>query len=107
MNEQGALFGNISARDLKSFISNANVESLRLPIKEFLQALRSENIDIRVPAILTFESATLAQVAAKLKATRVHRLYVADSEETLKPIRVVSVTDVVREMHRIAHEAEK
>lgn len=76
-----------------------------MPIKEFLQALRSENIDIRVPAILTFEHNTLAEVLAKLKATSVHRLYVVDSEEHLRPVRVVSVTDIMRHLLAFANES--
>lgn len=98
----GALFGNISARDLKNFISCAAFDKLSKPIDNFLAELRSEDINIRVPTIQVFEHATLAQIAAKLKATGVHRLYVVDNEASLKPVRVVSVTDVVRCMASLA-----
>jgi len=97
-NEENRLFGHISGRDLKNFVTKPDLTKLRQPIKQFLAELRNEKVDIGVPTILCFEHSTLAEVIAKLSATKVHRLYVVDGEENLKPIRVVSVSDVVSEI---------
>ena len=46
--------------------------------------------------ITVTESATFEDVVMKLAATRVHRLWIVDSEE--KPIGVVSIGDVFKNM---------
>jgi len=102
VNAHGALVGNISARDLKHFITEPDLAKLKLTVKQFLFELRQESIDIHVPTIVVYRHATLAQVAAKLKATRVHRVFVVDDDQHMKPIGVVSVTDVVKAMSGVA-----
>lgn len=101
-NESGSLFGNISGRDLKNFITKPDLAQLELPIKDFLANLRNESVDIRVPTILCFEHSSLQAVVDKLTATKVHRLYVVDGDSSLKPVAVVSVSDVVAQLLALA-----
>jgi CBS domain-containing protein len=98
INAHGALVGNISASDLKNFIKKPDVKKLQQPIKQFLTELRQESIDIHIPTIIVYQHSTLAHVAAKIKATRVHRVFVVDDDTHMRPISVISVTDVVAQM---------
>merc|ERR1711916_146844 len=95
VNELGTLVGNISGRDLKQFIKQPSLSKLDLSIKEFLAQLRAEQVDIRAPAISCVSNVSVGGVLAKLSATRVHRLYVVNSDKDFKPIGVVSLTDVL------------
>lgn len=98
VNAHGALVGNISARDLKNFIKKPDLKKLHLSIKQFLTELRQESIDIHVPTIVVYQHSTLAHVAAKLKATTVHRVFVVDDDAHMRPIAVISVADIVAQM---------
>lgn len=98
VNARGALVGNISARDLKNFITKPNLAKLQLSVKQFLTELRQEAIDIHIPTIVVYQHSTLAHVAAKIKATRVHRVFVVDDDTSMHPIAVVSVSDIVAQM---------
>lgn len=98
VNARGALVGNISARDLKNFITKPNLAKLQLTVKQFLTELRQEAIDIHIPTIVVYQHSTLAHVAAKIKATRVHRVFVVDDDTSMRPIAVVSVSDIVAQM---------
>jgi len=62
----------------------------------FLNRIRDENIDITAPTFCVSLADTLSRLIGKLKATRVHRIYVTKSADDFKPVRVVSITDIIR-----------
>jgi len=95
LDEQGKICSATSARDLKGFLSNPSLERLSLPIFEFLKEIRRESIDIAAPTITVEGHDTLRLCIGKLAATRVHRIFVVDGNTSYKPIRVVSVKDIV------------
>jgi len=97
VDQQGYLIGHISGRDLKLFIeSSCSYDVLRLPINAFLSKIRAESIDIRTPSISCNVNETLEMVIRKLAATRVHRIYVVNSSNDYTPIRVISLTDILK-----------
>lgn len=97
VDEDDKLIGNISARDLKLFIeSHLSYDVLNLPVMQFLNKLRDENINIKAPVMCCFPSDSIRTVVAKLCATKVHRLYVVKSPTDLTPISVLSLSDVLK-----------
>jgi len=97
VDEFGHLMGNISGRDLKLFIeSSCSYDILKLPINTFLSQIRSEEIDIRAPSISCNINESLSTVIAKLAATHVHRIYVVNSSSDYTPVRVISLTDILK-----------
>ena len=95
VNAQGRLTGNISARDLKLFVKHIDFDRLLQPVGEFIKELRMAAIDIAAPTITVFPSASFDLVVGKLAATKVHRLFVTDDEEHYRPVRVISLVDVL------------
>lgn len=94
IDDSGVLVGNTSGADLKLFINTPSMSVLQIPIVQFLNQIRNQNIDIMVPVITVVPEDTFAHVIGKLAATRVHRVFVVDTR--FHPIRVVSITDVLR-----------
>jgi len=91
----GKLVGNISARDLKIFIKHIDFDRLVQPVGEFVKYLRQFAVDIKSPTITVFGSAQFELVIGKLAATKVHRLFVVDDETHFRPMRVISLADVL------------
>jgi CBS-domain-containing membrane protein len=100
VDEKGRLVGSTTGKDLGRFLKNPTLATLNLPIFEHLQKIRSELIDIKTPSIALFEKDKLSRAVALLAATRVHRVFVVDDEEHYKPIRVISLTDI---LHYLLH----
>jgi CBS domain-containing protein len=99
VDEHGKIVGNISASDLK-FMEFTKPElffdQLLLPIKEFFQlkvAVGTLSKNISLSPVIVKEEDTLEIVISKCLQERVHRVYVVD--EAQKPLRVVSLTDVI------------
>eukprot|EP01111_Echinosteliopsis_oligospora_P012990 TRINITY_DN454_c0_g1_i1.p1 TRINITY_DN454_c0_g1~~TRINITY_DN454_c0_g1_i1.p1 ORF type:complete len:312 (-),score=63.61 TRINITY_DN454_c0_g1_i1:155-1090(-) len=90
----GTLVGNTSGYDLKLFIQTPSVKVLQLPIMQFLNEIRSDNIDICTPVITCHTHDNLALLISKLVATKVHRVFIV--EDDFKPLRVVSVVDILK-----------
>jgi len=94
------LVGNVSSRDLKVFVKNIDFDQLLQPVGEFVKHLRQLAVDIKSPTINVFEDATFENVVAKLAATKVHRLFCVDNEDTFRPIRVISLVDVLNAVQK-------
>eukprot|EP01094_Clydonella_sp_ATCC50884_P010812 TRINITY_DN2062_c0_g1_i1.p1 TRINITY_DN2062_c0_g1~~TRINITY_DN2062_c0_g1_i1.p1 ORF type:complete len:322 (-),score=100.34 TRINITY_DN2062_c0_g1_i1:82-1047(-) len=106
LDEQGKICSATSARDLKGFLANPSIERLSMPIFEFLKQIRRESIDIAAPTITVEMADSLRLCVGKLAATRVHRVFIVDGNTSYKPIRVISVKDVVTWVSRqLAAEA--
>jgi len=92
----GKLVGTTTGKDLGLFLKSPTLATLNLPIFEHLQQIRSsETIDIKTPCIAVFPKDTLSRAIALIAATRVHRVFVVDNEDNYRPIRVISVTDIL------------
>jgi len=102
VDETGVLVGNTSGHDLKLFIKTPSMSVLQVPIMQFLNQIRSLNIDIMTPVISVVPEDTFSHVISKLAATRVHRVFVVDSK--YHPIKVISITDVLRFIQNKATE---
>jgi CBS-domain-containing membrane protein len=83
-----------SAHDLKLWVSRPSSELLTLPIIQFLQRIRSTDLDIHVPVLSCSEKDSIGYVLQKLEATRSHRIFVTDAH--FHPQRVVSLSDILR-----------
>lgn len=97
VDKNGRLIGNVSSRDVKEFIVTAPaVSSLQMPVAQFLQKLRQEQIISDVhPTISCFGNSSFLYAVSKVVATRLHHLYVVDSEATFRPVGVFSLTDII------------
>mmetsp|Transcript_29760 Transcript_29760/g.83142 ORF Transcript_29760/g.83142 Transcript_29760/m.83142 type:complete len:317 (+) Transcript_29760:86-1036(+) len=92
--EGNTIITQTSAHDLKLWLRNPSSEMLGLPIIQFLQRIRSQDLDIQVPVLSCSEKDSLGMVLLKLQATRAHRIYVLDAQ--FHPKFVVSLSDVLR-----------
>ncbi|KAL6045534.1 hypothetical protein QOT17_007624 [Balamuthia mandrillaris] len=85
----GSLIGNLSASDLKAVSYNAHmISNLFVSVKEFLGKLNTTKAPISVTVNHNFQ-----EVVAKIVESRIHRVYVVDSEN--KPIGVISLLEVL------------
>jgi len=91
----GRLVGTTTGKDLGLFLKNPTLATLNLPIFEHLQKIRAELINIRTPCISVFARDNLARAVALLAATRVHRVFVVSDEEHYRPVKVISITDIL------------
>eukprot|EP01117_Protostelium_nocturnum_P018867 TRINITY_DN798_c0_g1_i1.p1 TRINITY_DN798_c0_g1~~TRINITY_DN798_c0_g1_i1.p1 ORF type:complete len:316 (+),score=95.22 TRINITY_DN798_c0_g1_i1:141-1088(+) len=95
--QDGRLIGNTSSSDLKLFIKTPSIEMLKQPITDFLKGIRNENeIDIHAPVMAIESHDKLAFLIHKLASTKVHKLFVANDKDGFKPIKVISISDVLR-----------
>jgi CBS-domain-containing membrane protein len=98
IDDTGKLVDNISARDLKGIHTDANVFwRLWSSISEYKKRERSEH-ESKVPSELVHvtRSDTLYTVVEKMAVLHIHRIYVVDSH--MKPLRVITQTDILREI---------
>jgi CBS domain-containing protein len=96
VDEAGRFVGNTSASDLKLFMQTLSLEILKQPVSQFLNTLRQESIDIRVPTISVGSNDTVQTAISKLAMTKIHKLFVADDGDGYKPKMVVSITDILK-----------
>jgi CBS-domain-containing membrane protein len=96
VDETGRLVGSTTGKDLGLFLKNPSLAALNLPIFEHLQKIRSELLDIKTPCIAVFEKDKLSRAVTLLAATKVHRVFVVNDEEHYAPVRVISLTDILR-----------
>jgi CBS domain-containing protein len=96
IDNDGRLVGTTTGKDLGLFLKAPTLATLNQSIFEHLQHIRSsEAIDIKTPCIAVFPKDTLSRAIALIAATRVHRVFVVDDEQHYRPIRVISVTDIL------------
>jgi len=99
IDSQGRLVGTTTGKDLGLFIRNPTLPMLeQVSIFKFLGEIRAQLIDIKSPTIAIFEKDTLAKAIGLLAATRVHRVFVVDSEKDYRPIAVISITDILNHL---------
>jgi len=58
--------------------------------------MRSDDNDERSLSIGVFERDSFKRTIDLIAATQVHRIFVMDNEEDYHPIRVISISDILR-----------
>lgn len=100
VDEEGHLLANISNSDVKTMLAQNRVLSLAQTAMDFVAAVRSGDAGktssgkAAAAAMHVSPETTVKQVIAKLAATKVHRMYVCDSDGLL--VGVVSLKDILR-----------
>jgi len=88
VDEEGRLVGTTTAKDLGLFIKNPTLQALKGNIFDYLKTIRQEQIDIINPCISIHSSEKLSRAVGLLAATRVHRIFVVESEVNFSHISV-------------------
>jgi CBS-domain-containing membrane protein len=101
VDENGNLVGATTAKDLSLFIKNPTLQALQGNIFDYLKLIRQEQINIINPCITVPRSDKLSRAVGLLAATRVHRIFVVDSEEHFVPVSVLSITDILKKLIKV------
>jgi len=95
--EHGRMVGVTTGKDLGLFLEYADIKLLEQPIGEYLKYIRSRTVNIlEVPAIAVFGKSRLVYAIGLIASTKIHRLFVCDTEEAYRPVGVLSITDILR-----------
>jgi len=96
VDSDGRLVGTTTAKDLGLYLKSPNIAMLKIPIFQHLQKIRSQQDNIGTPCISIFPSDKLSRAIGLLVATKVHRIFVVDNEQNFRPIKVISITDILK-----------
>jgi len=99
VNGHGKLVGNISARDVKG-LGWDGISWFRLwdTCVEFKRKIHSAFPSSPSRVLHVTNNDTLFTVVEKMATEHVHRIYVVDSSESMKPLRVITQTDVLKQL---------
>jgi CBS domain-containing protein len=92
----GRLVGTTTGKDISLFLKTPHLSVLHRTIFQHLQQVRSEMTNIRTPCISVFSHDPLSRAIGLLAATRVHRVYVVDTEHEFRPVKVLAISDILR-----------
>lgn len=94
INEDGKIVGNISISDFKDIGFSAGMfQKLFIKCSEFLDR-KIEGQDLP-KLIWTLPTSTFREVLFKLRVNGIHRVYVVDSEDSMYPEGVITLTDIM------------
>jgi len=96
VDDQGSLVGQTSSSDLKLWLANPVFQHLDMPIVEWLNVIRRQNLVDKPPVIVVQPNDTLGHTIGKLAATKMHRIFVVDDKR--RPLGVVSLRDVLAKL---------
>lgn len=89
----GKLVGNVSSSDIKDLGSHFSLRKFFIPLKEFLMAKVTGQ---SVPRLLhVTPKSSLEELLTIFHKHQVHRVYLVDSHESLKPQGVITLADVL------------
>jgi len=91
VNEQGFLVTTLSSSDLRG-LSEDNLKYIKLPVLEFLKAMRGGDERIVHPVTCSPRD-TLEKIFPQVTAAKIHRVWVTNSAK--EPIGVVTLTDIL------------
>jgi len=94
VNPDGTLLSNLSAKDIKEVKADELLPWMSRSTLEFIQMVRSKQINVTVPVFSCHLNHTLEEVIQRLSVLRVHRLYITD--EASRPIGVLSLGDLCK-----------
>jgi len=110
VDSEGAIITNLSSRDLRNTLMDANFfEKLQMPVERFVSDLKSKTFmhahaETMYPKICCKFNNTFAEVLHKLAATKIHRIYVVDASE--RPVGVISIDDIVSKVFDLSKDNE-
>jgi CBS domain-containing protein len=90
---EGVLIGHVSASDIKDIGKNFSIRKFFIQIDEFLMAKVAGQTVPRV--VHCTPSSTLKLVFEQFRTHKTHRIHLVESETNLKPIGVVTLSDVI------------
>jgi len=99
VDESGRLVDNLSLRDLKGIRPDVQIFwRLWTPISEFKDKVREEFPSHKIPTkpVVAIESDPISSILEKMATQHLHRVFVVDSLESMKPMRVITQTDILR-----------
>jgi len=94
--EEGRMIGVTTSKDLKLFVKKPSLSLLKGPIFQNLKLIRLDDIDERSLSVSVFERDTFKRTIEIMSATKVHRIFVMDNEKEFQPIRVISISDILK-----------
>mmetsp|Transcript_14319 Transcript_14319/g.21752 ORF Transcript_14319/g.21752 Transcript_14319/m.21752 type:complete len:206 (-) Transcript_14319:197-814(-) len=96
IDHMGTFLCSTQASDLKLYLKKQNLNILRKPIRQFLAQVRQEELVDNLPNVSVKPKDTIAHVLNKLAVVKMHRVFVADPKNGLRPVAVVSISDVLK-----------
>jgi len=97
IDDTGRMVGVTTGKDLGLFLEYADIKLLEQPIGTYLKYIRSRSQNIlEVPAVAVFGKSKLVYAIGLIASTKIHRLFICDSEEAYRPVGVISITDILR-----------
>jgi len=100
VDQHGKLVDNISLRDLRGIRPDISVFwHLWSPLSDYKATVR-EQFPEKTPkeVIYVLPTDTLYTVVEKMATKHIHRVFVVESVESMKPLRVISQVDILREI---------
>jgi len=94
LDENGEIFSNISAKDIKILEPEVLFTKMYKPVLELVQLVRSSNLKAVFPSFCVTMDNTFEEVIKKLAILGVHRLYIEDAKR--RPIGVISLGDILK-----------
>jgi predicted transcriptional regulator len=101
VDENGNLVGATTAKDLGLFIKDPTLQALKGNIFDYLKLIRQQQINITNPCITVSQREKLSRAVGLLAATRVHRIFVVDTDEHFVPVSVLSITDILKKLIKV------
>eukprot|EP01129_Flabellula_baltica_P004364 TRINITY_DN1516_c0_g1_i1.p1 TRINITY_DN1516_c0_g1~~TRINITY_DN1516_c0_g1_i1.p1 ORF type:complete len:302 (+),score=79.01 TRINITY_DN1516_c0_g1_i1:871-1776(+) len=96
VDENGRLVATSSGKDLILFLRNPSLNLLSRSVFENLKAVRADDVGDEMAVTVTISiNDTINRAIHLLAATGVHRLFVVDNEQTYKPLKAISFTDIL------------
>ncbi|TPX63484.1 hypothetical protein SpCBS45565_g06572 [Spizellomyces sp. 'palustris'] len=92
VNDNGLIVANLSASDLRG-ITRTGLTELEKPVLEYLKHKTSSG-QIKTPVVCTPDH-TLRDILGLLVGNHIHRVWVVETLEDLRPIGVVSQSDII------------
>ncbi|KAM9953031.1 hypothetical protein ACTFIR_008089 [Dictyostelium discoideum] len=100
LNDKGELIDTLSVRDLKAIATDGSFFwKLYKPVEEFLGFIKNDQITVRPRnPVFCMDGDTFEAVLTKIYTNSIHRLFIVDSMETMKPIGVISLSDLLLQL---------
>ncbi|EGG17276.1 cystathionine-beta-synthase domain-containing protein [Cavenderia fasciculata] len=97
VNAQGSLVDTISTRDLKGMATDGSLFwRLYKPVSDFIEYLKNDRTTLRPRnPVFCLEDETFESILTKLYTNQIHRIFVVDSVSSQKPIKVISIGDLL------------
>jgi len=97
LDNEGCLFSNLSAKDIRLIACDALFTKLYKSVLEYIQSVRALEVKAKSPSFAVHPGHTFGDVIERLAVLRVHRIYLTDIK-TFRPLGVISLGDVLEKV---------